>query len=185
MASSAIHLAIAKKYIKKHNNLNYKEFIKGTLYPDAETNKFELHYPISPIIDELAIGVYNKVNLYAFLMDYPKPNDFELGWFLHLVTDYLFFQECFSEEYLKNIKSEDFTKELYHSYDCLDSYVLAKYNITKEDYEEYPSQYCLGIPYEKGLLTKELVDSFINRVSEIDLDKYIKKIKEYQSNIKP
>ena len=25
-----MHLAVAKKYIEKHNNLNYKEFIKGT-----------------------------------------------------------------------------------------------------------------------------------------------------------
>ena len=81
MASPAMHLAIAKIYIGKHNNLNYKNFIKGTLYPDAETNSIKLHYPKSFIMGEFAIGVYDKVNLYVFLTDYPKLNDFELGYF--------------------------------------------------------------------------------------------------------
>ena len=36
-----------------------------------------------------------KAPYITFILD-----DFELGWFLHLVTDYLFFDECFSKEYL-------------------------------------------------------------------------------------
>ncbi len=185
MASPAMHLAIAKKYIERHNNLNYKEFIKGTLYPDAETNNIKLHYPKSSIMGEFAIGVYDKVNLYAFLTDYPKLNDFELGYFLHLVTDYLFFHECFTRDYLMNTKCEQFCKELYHAYDCLDSYLFAKYHITKEDYKAYPSEYYPGIPYEECLLSKDFVDNFIKRVSYIDLDKFINKIREFGSNVEP
>lgn len=49
-ASPAMHLAIAKKYIERHNNLNYKEFIKGTLYPDVETNNIKLHYIILKVL---------------------------------------------------------------------------------------------------------------------------------------
>lgn len=30
-----------------------------------------------------------------------------------------------------------------------------------------------------------MIDEFIDRVSNIDLDKYIEKIEKYQSNIKP
>lgn len=185
MASPAMHLAIAKKYIEKYNNLNYKEFIKGTLYPDATANSIALHYPKSSMMSEFAIGGYDKVNLYAFLIDHPKLNDFELGYFLHLVTDYLFFHECFTNDYLMNTNREEFCKELYHSYDCLDSYLFAKYHITKKDYKDYPSEYYPGIPYEECLLSKELVDNFIKRVISINLEKYINKIKEYKGNIKP
>lgn len=185
MASAAIHLAIAKKYIEKHNNLNYKEFIKGTLFPDAEANSIELHYPKSSLIGKLAIGVYDKVDLYAFLLDHPKLNDFELSWFLHLVTDYLFFQDCFNRDYLMNTDCEKFCKELYYAYNCLDSYLFDKYHITQDDFKDYPSEYYPGVPYEKCLLSKDLIDNFIKRVSSIDLDKYIKKIKKYQGNVKP
>lgn len=186
MASAAIHLAIAKKYIEKHNNLSYKEFIKGTLFPDAEANSIELHYPKSSLIGKLPIDIYdNKVDLYAFLLDHPKLSDFELGWFLHLVTDYLFFQDCFTKDYLMNTDYEKFCKDLYYSYDCLDSYLFNKYHIIKDDFKDYPSEYYPGIPYEDCLFSKELIDNFIKKVSSIDLDKYILKIKKYEANAKP
>ena len=35
MASATIHLAIAKKYLENHKELNYEKVIAGTLYPDA------------------------------------------------------------------------------------------------------------------------------------------------------
>lgn len=185
MASLAMHLAIAKKYLEKHNNLNYREFIKGTFYPDAEANSIKLHYPKNSIMSKFAIGVYDKVNLYAFLIEHSTLNDFELGYFLHLVTDYLFFHECFDSNYLAKTNREEFYQELYHSYDCLDSYLFTKYYITKEDYKDYPSGYHPGIPYEECLLSKELVDNFIKRVSSIDLEKYLNKIRKFKDNIKP
>lgn len=120
------------------------------------------------------------MNLYAFLTDYPKLNDFELGYFLHLVTDYLFFHECFTRDYLMNTKREQFCKELCHAYDCLDSYLFTKYHITKEDYKAYPSKYYPGTPYEGCLLSKELVDNFIKRVSYIDLESILIKFENLE-----
>lgn len=185
MASLAMHLAVAKKYIEEHNHLNYEEFIKGTLYPDLDENWIGLHYTKGPITGEFATVVYDKVDLYAFLMDHPELNDFELGHFLHLVTDYLFFLECFDGDYVRNTKYEDFHKELYHSYDSLDSYLISKYNIVKSDYKGYPTQHRSGMPYEEGLISKELIDCFIKRVSSIDLEKYIDKIRKFKDNIIP
>ena len=60
-----------------------------------------------------------------------------------------------------------------------------KYNVNKEDFKEYPSEYYPGIPYEKCILSKEMVDNFIKRVSSIDLEKYIEKIKDKKQNCKP
>lgn len=71
MASPAIHLAIAKKYME-NNHFNDKVFIKGALYPDAQSNSVKLHYPKSDEIGEFAIGVYDKVDLYSFLVETSK-----------------------------------------------------------------------------------------------------------------
>lgn len=185
MASAAIHLAIAKQYLERHPDLDKKDLFRGTLYPDVGINSIELHYPKSFVICDFAIGVYDKVDLYAFLLSNNVFNSFEVGWFLHLVTDYLFFLECFTEEYLLSKTCNKFCQELYHAYDCLDSYLFTKYHIVKEDYEAYSSEYYPGIPYEECILSKEMVDAFIDRVSSIDLEKYIEKIKLAQENVKP
>lgn len=60
-----------------------------------------------------------------------------------------------------------------------------KYHIVKEDFEFYPSEYYPGIPFEKCILSKEMIDYFIERVSSIDLEKYISKIQLFKKNIQP
>lgn len=185
MASSSIHLAIAKNYLKKYKQLNYEEVIKGTLYPDAEPDNDKTHYTNPFRGKDNVSHVQGKVDLYAFLEEHPFLNDFEFGWFLHLVTDYLFFLECFTKEYLLSRTYQDFCKELYHAYDCVNLYMEEKYDIKKEDFKDYPSEYYLGIPYEDCILPKDLIDRFIERVSSIDLEAYIVKIKEKKENCLP
>lgn len=185
MASSSIHLAIAKKYLEKHKDLEHKEFIKGTLYPDAAEDNDATHYTLKNRGTDNVSHVRGKVQLYDFLKEHETMDSFEKGWFLHLITDFLFFQECFTEEYLTNTKQKEFCKELYHAYDCVNLYMEEKYHVVKEDYEAYPSEYYSGIPYEECILSKEMVDAFIERVSSIDLEKYIDKIKVYKNNVKP
>lgn len=95
------------------------------------------------------------------------------------------FLECFTEEYLLNNSYEDFCKDLYFAYDHLNLYLSEKYHITENDYKDFPSEYYPGKTYEDNILSKEMIDEFIIKVSGIDLSKYIKKIENYQSNIKP
>ncbi len=185
MACATIHLAITKKYLENHQDLNYEKVIAGALYPDAVKDNDKSHYTDINRGNDNISHVRGKVNLYFFLKEHKELNDFELGWFIHLATDYLFFEECFSEEYLLNNSYEDFCKDLYYAYDHLNLYLSKKYNITDTDYKNYPSEYYPGKPYEDCVLSKEKIDAFIIEVSSIDFDKYIKKIKEYQSNIKP
>lgn len=185
MACTTIHLAITKKYLENHKDLNYEKVIAGTLYPDAIENNDESHYTDINRGNDNVSHVRGKVNLYAFLKKHERLDDFELGRFLHLVTDYLFFEECFTEEYLLNNSYEDFCKDLYFAYDHLNLYLSEKYHITKDDYKDYPSEYYLGSPYEDCILSKEIIDAFIKKVSNIDLNNYIKKIEKHQGNIKP
>ena len=119
------------------------------------------------------------------MKDHEYLNDFELGWFLHLIIDYLFFEECFDTEYLLENSYEQFCKDLYFAYEHLNLYLSDKYNITEDDYIDYSSEYYSGVPYEECILSRNLIDTFINRVSSIDLEKYIKKIRKDKRNVKP
>ena len=58
-------------------------------------------------------------------------------------------------------------------------------NITKNDYKSYPSEYYPGFEYKECILSKKLIDEFIDRVSSIDIKEYIKLIKSNKVNIKP
>lgn len=185
MACATIHLGVAKKYLEKNSNINYEEFIAGTLYPDAAKDNDKTHYTDLNRGEDNVSHVRGKVNLYAFLDNHDSLNDFELGWFLHLVTDYLFFEECFSTEYLLNNSYKKFCQDLYFAYNCLNLYLSEKYHITDDDYKRYPSENYPGIPYEDCILSKEMIDDFIERVSSINLEDYIIQIKESRKNIKP
>jgi len=54
-----------------------------------------------------------------------------------------------------------------------------------EDYTDYKSEYFPGKNYQKCIFSKELIDNFINRVSSIDYNKYIKKLVRNKTNVKP
>lgn len=186
MACATIHLAIAKKYLDKYDNFNAKDFIAGTLYPDADVDNDATHYTDKRRGSDNVSHVRGKVNLYAFLKEHENLNDFEMGWFIHLVTDYLFFEECFTEKYLSSISYDEFCKELYHAYYVVNQYLEEKFGLTREYYyEAYPDAYYPGIPYEECILPKEMVDRFIDRVDSINIEAYIEKIKKNGRNIKP
>lgn len=186
MASGNIHIAIAKKYLEKNSKLNRFEVLKGTIYPDTIKDKNSSHYADIEKrgLDNIS-HLQGKVNLYSFLLDHPNLNDFEYGWFIHLMTDYLFFDECFTKEYLLTHTYDEFRRDLYFGYDCLIGYLNKKYNITKEDFTIYPNEMYPEKPYQKSIFTKKLIDDFITRVSNIDTEEYIKKIKLAKKNIKP
>ena len=187
MASFTMHLAVAKKYLEKNkdNNYDYKKVLEGTLYPDIVSDKTKTHYTIPYRRNSLITYLNTKVNLYDFLVEHDVLNSFELGWFIHLVTDYLFFAECFNKLYLLTHSYEEFLKDLYFAYDCLEKYIKDKYDINKDDYSSYPSAYHEGTLYESSILTKDIVDNFINKVSSINIEEYINKIKDAKGNVLP
>lgn len=187
MASSPIHLAIAKMYLERNKEiLNKNQVLSGTLYPDTIKDKNMSHYAdLDKRGKDNRSHLQGKVNLFSFLKEHESLNDFEMGWFIHLVTDYLFFDECFSDEYLFSHSYEEFRKDLYFSYDCLTNYLMERYNITIEDYTVYTSEYYPGKTYQKCLLSKEMIDSFILRVGSIDFREYEDKIRLVKRNVKP
>ena len=112
MAGYVIHLAVGEEYLRMHpGDINdYNEFIEGIIYPDSVTDKSLTHYgPKS-----------SQVNLKNFFNDRDIDDDFNKGYFLHLVTDYLFYNKFL------NIF---FKKYIYNDYDILNKKLEEKFNV--------------------------------------------------------
>ena len=152
MAGYVIHLAVAEAYKDKHINdiKNYEDFIKGVIFPDSVSDKSLTHYGEKS----------SKVNLKEFLRENEIDNDYNKGYFLHLVTDYIFynkFLDCFS-------------KDIYNDYDILNEIIQKKFNVI------IPESVNDKVFYKRGdtsILAEEKVMKFIEEVSDYKLS-YIK-----------
>lgn len=89
MASALIHLAVAKKLTENINITNRKDYYLGSIAPDLSKqiglNKISSHFLIHTKED--------VPNTEMFINKYPNfmNNEFELGYFIHLYTDKLWF----------------------------------------------------------------------------------------------
>ena len=157
MPGYVIHLAVAQEYLKKHNNKkeDINNFIKGTIYPDSVKDKSLTHYGAKS----------SKVVLKNFLKENYLDNSFNRGYFLHLVTDYLFYNK-----YL-----DIFTKDIYNDYDITNKPLIEKYKV------QIPENIKNYVFFKEGktkLLHLKLAEKVIDEVSELDLDMIEKEIKD-------
>ena len=134
MPSIHIHLAIAERYVEKHEINNKNELLEGSIAPDFVRPKSISHYSV---IRKEKVSVMQKLNDSANLRNYLKENeiksDFDRGYALHILADELFFKEFFTEEYFEKHTEEEFFQNLYESYDALNLYLIEKYNIEISD----------------------------------------------------
>lgn len=153
MPGFVIHIAIGREYLRKHNIIeNEEDFIQGNIQPDLTKDKTKTHYGISP----------TYTNLKEFLIHNKLDNSLNRGIFLHLISDYLFYNY-----YLKDIPREG-TKEILHNdYDIINKEIIEKYNITLLDNIEQWVYYKKGTPQ---ILTLDMVYKLINDISNLDLD---------------
>lgn len=89
MASAIIHLAVAKTLERNLNIENKKDYYLGSIAPDISKqigeNKQKSHFLINSRDD--------IPNIELFINKYPnfKENSFDLGYFIHLYTDKIWF----------------------------------------------------------------------------------------------
>lgn len=149
MAGYVIHLSVAEEYLKKHpgENEDYNKFIDGVIFPDSVKIKSETHYGEQS----------SKSNLYEFLKENKLDTPFKRGYFLHLLTDYLFYNK-----YLDSISTD-----IYNDYDILNDYLIEKYNVIlpKEVEDKVFSK-----DGELKILSIELVENLIEEISNLDID---------------
>jgi hypothetical protein len=146
MASSMIHIAVANEVNKKINR-NNKYILIGSIAPDISKligrTKLESHFQDS---------LDNIPNLDKFLKKYKNNlnDDFVLGYYIHLYTDYLWFKYFVPDFYkngciyeldgsIKNISEEEKTNYFYNDYTNLNIKLIDEYNLElKIFYEELP-----------------------------------------------
>lgn len=138
MASAIIHLAVAKVLRPYFSITNENDYYLGSIAPDIAKQigekKDKSHF--------LFNTKENVPNIKMFTTKYPhfKDNDFDLGYFIHLYTDKIWFEEFItkltSSNSIKlldgtiiNMKQEDIGKFIYYDYTNLNIKVIDEYNL--------------------------------------------------------
>ena len=156
MPGYVIHLAIAQEYLRKHNKKKSEDFILGSIEPDFTTDRTKTHYGKSPAY----------TNLKEYLENNKIDDDFKQGYFLHLVTDYLFYNY-----YLNEIRKP----QIYEDYDVTNKTLIEKYKI------DLPEKVKDKIFFKNGnpeILTVKLACKVIDEVSEYTLEEIAKEVIE-------
>jgi len=158
MPGYVIHLAVAEEYLRKHKDRkeNYDDFIEGVIFPDSVKDKSETHYGRAS----------SESNLYKFLEENSIEESFKRGYFLHLLTDYLFY----------NRYIDIFSKDVYNDYDLLNKGLMEKYKVVlPEKIKDY-------VFFKEGnnpkILSEQIVNSVVEDISKMDIDDIAKKVKE-------
>jgi len=161
MASYVIHIVVAEEYLRKNKvpKENHDEFIEGVIYPDSVTDKSQTHYGKNS----------SETNLLEFLQANEITTSFNRGYFLHLLTDYLFYNK-----YLEYASQ----RELYNDYDILNEILIPKYHLKlPEKIEKYAF-----IKPEYGsqlkILSVDMIEDLVNKISQKNLDVIAKEVKE-------
>lgn len=167
MASLIIHLYVAQEYLKKHTEiLNKEDFLKGSLAPDLEKEKVKAHYG----------KVTAKPILKDYLMDNGINNDFDKGYFIHLLTDLLFYNYLIDIDYqINKYGLNTWKKLLYDDYDIISTKYVKKLDV---EIPECVQKYIVYKDKSLSLFKKEDLDKLVNNISNINIDKLILEIKE-------
>lgn len=158
MPGYVIHLAVAEEYLRKHKDRkeNYDDFIEGVIFPDSVKDKSETHYGRAS----------SESNLYKFLEENSIEESFKRGYFLHLLTDYLFY----------NRYIDTFSKDVYNDYDLLNKGLIEKYKVV------LPKKIKDYVFFKEGnnpkILSEQIVNSVVEDISKMDIDDIAKKVKE-------
>lgn len=157
MPGYVIHIAIGQEYLRKHKcKVDYDDFIKGNIDPDLTNTKSMTHYGKSPAYTSLK----------EFLKNNTIDSSINKGRFLHLITDFLFYNH-----YLDRISKEI----LHNDYDLTNKDIINKYNVILP---EYIKQYVFEKEGNPEILNFQLAMKIIDEISELDMDKIKQEIEE-------
>lgn len=163
MPGFTIHIAVATEYVKKHKNeiINENEFFDGTIAPDLSEDKYKSHY------GKNLIGVYEflQANEFDITSDYGK------GYFLHLLVDEAFYHNYFKDECAYATINH---KNFYKDYGCLNEMIINDYKVTY--IPEIVKKHFEKVEGKSEILNPQKIKNFINRLSEISIEKQIDQI---------
>ncbi len=139
MASTIIHLAVAKELEPILNIKNKYDYYLGSIAPDISKQigktKYESHFLKNTYSNDIP-------NIELFKEKYPnfRNNDFDLGYYIHLYTDKIWFEKYIKEFYYNNslklldgtiinTTEEEIQQIIYSDYSNLNIQIIEKYNL--------------------------------------------------------
>ena len=178
MASAIIHLAVAKTLEKYLTIENPRDYYLGSIAPDISKhigeNKQKSHFLIN--------ALDNIPNVELFINKYPnfKENSFDLGYFIHLYTDKIWFSKFASKIYTGNYiklldgtviasSPEEISKIIYQDYTNLNIQLIDEYKMDLSlFYEDFikPKTTFSEIPIEKLNLLIDKMGIIIENTKE-------------------
>ena len=188
MASFSMHLAIAKLYLDRHTEEDEYEFVRGSIEPDLAPfiEKGRTHYGLHAAWSNPA----------KYLQENGKSieNSRKRGYFLHLVTDYLFYHKLIDIdkilnkqdlEYLENMSKEhnaaisegtdldEWIKNQRNDFSVLEGEIRNRYDIEK--YIDFlPEKIKKDMTSKEGelkIFERESLYNLLEDISKIDLIK--------------
>lgn len=146
MPGYVIHLAVGKIYSQNNRIQDLISFEKGIIEPDLLPNKEKSHFgPFS-----------SQPGLDTFIQEKGIATSFDEGYFLHLVTDYLF--------YNKFLKA--WSPAIYEDYNILNGIIIKKYGVVLPDSVKEKVKFNNG---NLNLLELDDVCKFIEKVGKLDI----------------
>ena len=171
MASFSMHLAIAKLYLQKHPEENEEEFIEGSIAPDITKDKSTTHYGKDAAWS----------NPTKYLQDNTRSieNSYKRGYFLHLITDFLFYHKLVDIEEIadRSIKDEsiknEWIKNQRNDFSVLEGEIEDRYEINDyiDKLPENIKKVMTRIEGELKVFERESLFNFLEDMAQIDLDK--------------
>ena len=175
MASAIIHLCVAKE-VNKYLGMNEKILFLGAIAPDI-SKQIGQTKEISHFLDHSNEDDIPNIN--RFLDKYRKElhNPFEMGYFIHLLTDKYWFRDYvynYIERYAKDNNKKNLTytalKQLiYDDYTNINIDLITKYDLALDlfyEYFKYPNSKITEIPLDKLPIIVEKMGLIIEESKE-------------------
>ena len=147
MPSYTIHLAVAAEYLNHHEEADKQCFLKGVLAPDFLPKPASHYGPASSLC---------RPDL--FLLEQGLADGYRRGYYLHLLTDKLF--------YSLMVDMTAFSKEIYRDYDKLNARLIDRYALEIPDYARPTLSFLEGEPL---ILSEERLYRFIKAVGLVGI----------------
>ena len=132
MASLILHEIIGELYCEKNGISDRENFLSGNIAPDIlPTDKNANHYTSDHNYSIYLDAIKGRVNLTRFCKEDNIDTIYRKGYFLHLVTDYIFYERLI----ISNIRFADFivspyflsAQKMYKDYERVAYYVCSNY----------------------------------------------------------
>ena len=177
MPGLTIHYIIALKSADKNGIKNLQEYINGSFYPDFY-QKPQSHYTESVKIITRYDDLIYKVNLLPFPKEHNIKTDHDKGYFMHLLTDYLFYHELCIKKYHKDPNFVNCLGALGKEYTKINKALFELYSYGKEYISEEYLRF-FEVPTEDPMyFTKSELQKFVEHCSLLDLGKEYDNVKK-------